>query len=266
MRRSWASFWGFFLVIIGGLLLMNNLGFLSVNIWELIWPLFLIILGVWILAGYFYQGTPLQAEEAKIPLEGASQAQIHIRHGAGRLSLDAGASSGVLLEGKFDGGLDYKVKREGGLLNVEMHLPADRFARSWLCGPRHPLDWSLGLNREIPLSLDLETGASDMRLNLTDLRVTRLQLKTGASTTDLTLPANAGTTQVKIRSGAASIIIRVPEEVAIRTRFKGGLTGIKVNLNRFPRIGDTYQSGNYESASNRVDLDIEAGVGSIDIR
>jgi hypothetical protein len=33
-----------------------------------------------------------------------------------------------------------------------------------------------------------------------------------------------------------------------------------------PRTGDTYQSPEYDTATNRVDLYVETGVGSVDVR
>jgi hypothetical protein len=268
MRRS-TLFWGGILILIGVLLLLNNLGILDVNIWSLIWPLFLIALGLWILGGVVIGPRPVEAEEAMIPLEGAGQARVRIRHGGGRLHVDASASPGELVAGTFAGGLDHRVRREGNMLDVEMRVPAGvfpGFAFPWMWGPGHTLDWSFGLNSEVPLSLDLETGAGEMRLDLTDLRVTDLRLQTGASATDLTLPANAGHTRVKIGAGAASVKIRVPSGVAARIRISGALAGITVDKNRFPRVGDVYQSADYDTAPNKVDVDMETGVGSVDIR
>lgn len=268
MGRS-TLFWGVILILIGALLLLNNLGVLDVNIWSLIWPVFLIALGLWILWRIVAGPRPVEAEEVVIPLEGAAQARVHIRHGAGRLHVDAGAGPGELVAGTFGGGLDHRVRRDGDMLDVEMRVPSDAFpafALPWMWGQGGALDWSFSLNGEIPLSLDLETGASDMRLDLTDLRVTDLRLQTGASATDLTLPANAGHTRAEIRSGAASVNIRVPSGVAARIRIKGGLAGITVDQNRFPRMGDTYQSADYDTALNKVDVDIETGVGSVEVR
>lgn len=266
MRRG-TLFWGSILILFGILLLLNNLGILDVNVWSLIWPLFLIALGVWTLWGVFFGRPSVETEEVAIPLEGAAQARVRIRHGAGRLRVDAGAGPGELAAGTFDGGLDHRVKREGDMLDVEMRVPAgSHFFFPWMWGPWHTLNWSFGLNGEIPLSLDLETGASDMRLDLTDLRVTDLRLQTGASATDLTLPANAGHTRVKISAGAASVTVRVPSGVAARVRVSGALAGITVDKSRFPREGGVYQSPDYDTAPNKVDVNIETGVGSIDIR
>jgi len=37
---------GFLLIIIGVIFLLKNLGFISVGVWEILWPIFLITLGI----------------------------------------------------------------------------------------------------------------------------------------------------------------------------------------------------------------------------
>jgi hypothetical protein len=39
-----------------------------------------------------------------------------------------------------------------------------------------------------------------------------------------------------------------------------------VDSQRFPMMGDAYQSADYNEAQNKLDLDLETGVGSVDIR
>lgn len=262
------SFWGVILILIGGLLLLYNLGYLAVNVWVLIWPLFLIVLGLWFLWGVVFGRRGVEAEEAVIPLEGAGRAHLRIRHGAGRLKIDAGAGPDELVTGTFGGGLDYRARRREDLLDVDMRVPADVFPHFWMPWDWFAgggLDWSLGLNSEIPFSLDLETGAVEMRLNLADLRVTDLRVKTGASATYLTLPASAGHTQTRIEAGAASVVVLVPDGVAARIHVQGALAGINVDKSRFPRMGKIYQSPDYDTAPNKADIEVEAGVGSIEI-
>jgi predicted membrane protein len=133
-------------------------------------------------------------------------------------------------------------------------------------GPGRTLDWSVSLNETIPLSLDLQTGANEARIDLSSLQVTDLLLQTGASSTQVTLPTNASHTKAVIRSGAASVSVRVPSGVAARIKAQGGLADIRVDRSRFPRVGSVYESENYASAENRVDIDIETGVGSVDVR
>ena len=268
MRRS-TLFWGVILVLFGILLLLNSLGILTVNVWGMIWPLILIAVGLGILWGILVGDPTAGVEEATIPLEGAGRARVRVQHGAGRLQVDSSAGPGELVTGTFRGGLAHRVRRDGDALDVEMRTPPHNlpfFMMPWNWGRRGGLDWSVGLNSEIPISLSLETGASDVRLDLADLRVTELRLQTGASATRLTLPANAGHTRAEIHSGAASVSVRVPSGVAARIRAKSGMAEVKIDRNRFPRTGDTYQSPDYDTASNKVDLYVETGVGSMDIR
>ena len=72
-------------------------------------------------------------------------------------------------------------------------------------------------------------------------------------------------TNVRVESGAASVSIRVPEGVAARIQTKGGLSTIQVDTRRFPQAGDVYQSADYETATNKVDIDVQMGVGSVNI-
>jgi hypothetical protein len=71
--------------------------------------------------------------------------------------------------------------------------------------------------------------------------------------------------QVSVESGAASVTMHVPAGVAGRIRARGGLADIKVDTTRFPRDGDRYESADFEGAANRVEIDVQTGVGSVKI-
>ena len=130
----------------------------------------------------------------------------------------------------------------------------------------HGYEWNLALAAGLPLRLILETGASESNLDLRDLKVTSLELKTGASSTSMTLPAQAGETSVHVSSGAASVKIDLPQGVAGRVRVQSGLAGIHIDPGRFPFNGSIYESPDYASAANRADIFVETGVGSVEIR
>lgn len=268
MRRS-SIFWGALIILVGVLLLLSNLGVLAVDIWNLIWPVALIAVGLWLLLGIFFgreQGGGA-LEEVTIPLEDAGEARVRVRHGAGVLRIDAGADPQAVLSGTFAGGLDYRANRLDDAINVEMQVPQQGiwFFAPWQWWRGGGLAWSFGLNPEIPLALRLETGAGEANIDLTELRVTDLRLQTGASSTRLALPAQAGHTQARIEGGAASISVRVPTGVAARIKTSGGLASFSVDRNRFPRQGGVYQSPDYETAENTIDLQVEIGAGSVSV-
>ena len=205
-----------------------------------------------------------EAREAAVPLGDAGRARIRIRHGAGRLEVRGGAAPGQLVGGSFAGGLDVRTQRQGDLLDVEMRTPAQGWPLPWDWAGT--LDWSCRLTDQVPLELDLEAGANETQLDLSALRVTELHVKTGASSTEIVLPAAAGYTHARIEAGAAAIKVRVPEGVAARIRVGGALAGVDVDTLRFPRVGDLYQSAGYDTAANRVEIEAETAVGSLSVR
>lgn len=263
MRRE-SYFWGLFLVLLGILLLLDNLNILpaDVNAWGLFWPIVLVAMGVRVLLPFVVKpGVRSAGEVLAIPLEAARSARIKVRHGAGELRIQPGAAAGSLLDGSFEGGVLHSVRRVGDSAEVELRLPDVQF--NWI-GDTHSLNWNIALSPEIPLALDLEVGASRNLLDLRGLRVNELQLSTGASDSEITLPEQ-GQVRAKVRSGAASVNVHIPQGVAARINARGGLAGISVDSTRFPRYNGLNQSPDYETAENRVELDIETGVGSVTV-
>jgi len=261
MHRRGSLFWGSVLIVLAGLLLLRQMGVIVGDIFGYFWPLLIIAFGIWLIVGFFARHQPVEGEQVSIPLEGATSAYVKLDHGAGRLTLRSGAGSGELLNGKFSNGLSYKSRVEAGRLEVKLRTSH----QAWAWWPGESLDWDIHLNRDIPLGLKIDSGASASILDLSDLKVTDLDINTGASSTELTLPANAVNTHVDIDTGASSLKVSIPSGVAASIRVKSGIASVNVNP-RFPRLdGGLYQSTDYGTAANRVDMTIDAGVGSIEV-
>lgn len=268
MRRI--TVWIGIAVIVAGVLgVLDALGVITVSVCGLLWGFVFVAIGVWMVLGVIDQRPSIEMQEAAIPLEGAQRASIHIHHGAGRLQVSAGAGRDELLSGTFRGGLDSETKREGDLLDVEMRLPPGNVQGlfcPWKWGGGRGLEWKVALNDGIPLSISLEGGASENRLDLGSLRVTDLRVETGASATWLSLPTSAGDTKAEISCGAGSVQVTIPAGLAARIRIFSTLGSISVDRKRFPRVGRRlYQSPDYEIATNRADLAIDASVGSVTV-
>jgi hypothetical protein len=167
------------------------------------------------------------------------------------------------MTGTFEGGLDHQSRKSGDSLEVEMRVPSAVFG---LVPGIVRMDWDVQLDDQVELSLDVGGGANEAKLDLSDLKVTSFVMKTGASGTEITMPANAGYTKAKVESGAASMSIRFPDGVAGSIHATGGLAEISVDSQRFPRSGDTYKSADYDTADNKIDLRVQTGLGSVNIR
>lgn len=268
MMRSGRFFWAVVLIILGVLFLISNLGILDINAWRLFWPAILVLLGIWFLIGSTTGARELVMEDGSVELGQADSATITVKHGAGRLSLSGAAEAGKLVSGSFASGLDAQVRLEGSRLNVVLQpqnraFPDIFYSGNWVSG--RGLFWDFGLTDKIPLDLVFETGAVDASLDLTDLQVKHLTIKTGASSTAVKLPRAAGSTFFKVEAGAASMDIMVPEGVEARIEAEAGLASVSVDQSRFPKQNGFYQSPGYESAENKVDIRIETGMASIEI-
>lgn len=263
MRRG-SMFWGGLLILVGIILVLDNLGVLgNIDIWGLIWPLFLILMGAWFILGTLNR-RPAEREHVEIPLDSAQSAHLLVQHGAGRLDIYAGAGSGNLVEGDFGGGLDFHTQRSGDQLEVRMRMPSQFFPFFWM--PGYSLDWSFGLSKDIPLSIEIGSGANDARLDFSELKISKLTLKSGVSSTSLKLPTSAGYTQVRVESGVSSVNLHVPESVAARIRSQSGLSSINLDRNRFPKSAGFYQSLDYDQAQNKVEINVQMGVGSVSVK
>jgi hypothetical protein len=261
-------FWSLLLILIGVLLLLSNLGLLSVDIWSLIWPSILILVGLWVLVRRTFGRGSLEVESIAVPLEGAQSARVVVSHGAGRVNVRGVAAPGQLVTGQFSGGADYRINRSGGMVDLDLRADVGRgfdFVFPWTWGQGSALDWTFSLTAEIPISLEMKTGASELDMDLSQLRLTDLRLGTGASSSDITLPAHAGMTHVSVEGGATSVKMRVPDGVAARVTTEGGLAEFKIDTARFPRTAGGYESSDYTSAENRVEIRAEVGLGSVTI-
>ncbi|MEZ0396097.1 MAG: LiaF domain-containing protein [Anaerolineales bacterium] len=262
MYRRGGLMWGSLLLALACLLLLQKLGWIEGDVWGYFWGLALMAAGIWLISAYFNRNRPITGEQVSIPLEGASRARVSIDHGAGKLNIRAGAPPDLLLAGTFSHGLDFRSHREADQLSLKMHNPPG----FWTWSPGISLDWDVQFNPNIPLQLEVNSGASASNLDLTDLQITDLDLETGASSSEVTLPAHAGQTRVKIESGVSAVKICVPQGVALRIHAQAGLSSIHIDENRFPpQGGHIYQSPDYATAANRIDLDIEAGIGAVEI-
>ncbi len=265
MRRS-SLFWGIVIVLAGVLLLLQQLNLLFFNFWAVFWPLILILAGIWFLLGPSLFRQDYREETVSIPLEGAVAADIRFRHGAGSLRIGALADGSDLLSGTCVGGVEVRIHRHDDRVKARLRANPDAwFGFPGAMGGRG-LAWDIKLNRSVALALDLESGASEATIDLTDLKVSELQVQTGASSSDITLPAMAGFTRVTVKSGAAAVNLRLPQGVAARIYIQSGLAGVNVDTVRFPQASGVYETPGYTTAANKAEIRVETGVGSIDIR
>jgi hypothetical protein len=252
---------GLALVIVGAALLLRNLGVLPTAVG--LAPVVLIAVGVVLLAGGLSRtGPPPAPVPASLPLDGAASARLELGHGAGTLRVGGGAETGLLYQGSFAGGVRQEARLVGDRVDATLRHASDA---PKVLGWVQPLDWHLRLSDAVPVDLEVKTGASRVRLDLSTTQVRSLTIETGASDVDVVLPTQE-TCKVQIEAGAADVRVRVPDGVAASVRTRSALASVNVNPARFPRTNGVYRSADYDTARARADIDIEGGLASFSVQ
>jgi hypothetical protein len=229
-----------------------------------------------------YSGAKVSAEpvsayphqSASIPLSGATSADVTLQFGAGALrvgalpdnSTDLAQASASLPPGMR---LNHKEVRNTSTANVQLSTDGGAPV-SWPFGGfgRNPGDVTLDaqLARKVPLTLQADVGAGQSDFDLTDLAVQSFVLHNGAGQASVHFPTQAGQMTADIHSGAGQIILDVPAGVGASIHSKNGLVSVHVKDDRFQKVGDGYQTSDYQTANNRVDVTLNLGVGEVDVR
>jgi len=254
----WAFTWPIVWTGLGVVLLLSTTGNLGPSAGDVIaqwWPWALVALGVWFVVGAIAPVGRGLTETLDLPLGGAPDASVRIGFGGGTLTTHA-AAGGRLIDGSFVGGVTH---RQTGPNRLELSQDTT-YGLPWI---DRRSEWDVGLTAEVLLDLRIDAGASRALLDLGALRVRSLELHTGASDTRVLLPRAAGATVVRAEAGAASLTFEVPPGVAARIRSRVALGSTQVDLARFPRTVDGYESTDYATAQNHVDIDVQGGVGSV---
>ncbi len=260
MRRD-SIFWGGVLILLGVLFLLQRMGVIP-SVGPYLWPLALILVGGWLILSVYWRSSPSDADRFSIPLGEAKSVKYRFSHGAGQIEITGGAPMGQALVGSSAGGMNKSSRMNGDRLEVKVEAGPSFVP---FIGPSEGV-WRFQLTQEIPLTLIVETGATSMNIDLKDVQATLIELKTGASNTNLTLPAR-GVSLLDVEAGAASINIRVPEATAARIRVREGVTALNVDTDRFLQLDSGfYQSSNFDTAADRAEINVEAGLGNITVK
>lgn len=287
------------LIGIGLFFLLTNLGLLQWDFWEAVsrlWPIVLIALGLDLLigrrsllgsslvvlatvvmlgAGLLWLNVgggrgEVVTGEVNQSLDGATSAEIDIVFGVGRLQLDALPPGTPLLvsgEIQFDERSNeraeqtfekrgdvahYEIASRGSTTNIPFGSQSQQNS------------WDLMLNRDIPLKLTIRTGVGRSELDLSLLKLSELSLSSGVGETRVTMPGE-GQVQAVINGGVGELIIQIPDGMAARIDVRTGLGNSQI-AGDFVRDGNVYTSPGFETAVDRLDLELRAGIGQVTVR
>lgn len=121
--------------------------------------------------------------------------------------------------------------------------------------------WQLKLNNKIVYDISVKTGAIDIDCNLSDFKVEKLYIESGASNINLVLPQY--NSKIIIDTGVSNINIDIPNNVGAIVNIDSGIA-VK-DLDDFIKRNGTYISQNYNGSKFKTEIEINCGISNIDI-
>ena len=295
-RERYIPVWGIFLLFLGVVFLLQTFNVLPWGLWGKLWhfwPVLLIIAGINILlrrynlwlvgalilallfaclgvAVWQYEPSIPPGEIAKsysVPTGSLDSARIQIDFNGGSLTIGSLFASSINL-------VEATSRTANGDMRAAFHeqdgkgslsLSTDRAGRQFW--DKTEAKWEVRFNRNIPLNIDIKAAASDSHLALRELKVSELQMDVDAGNYIVALPSPSGTTHIYIKSDVANLEITIPQGVAARFKIDSDLSATEIDEKRFPpREEGYYISPNFESAENRIDLELDCDVGRVQVR
>jgi len=275
------------LIALGILFLVERLGGVPIDIGAIVsrwWPVLLIAFGIDLIfsrrtVGHWVAGLLLAAflaaaalvflsggwgtvsEPIVQALDGAQGAQVTIACEAA-LELRGGADAAELITGTVTLGrwetLVHTYRLEGGVGRLTLE------ERRGGMFPRRERDWALRLNSTVPLLLDVTTKAGHANLDLSDLTLGELVLTTGAGGATVVLPAVDGLhARVRSRDGAVSLALPAGVGARVRVTREGGTLTLPPG---YVRSDAVVLSPGYDTATTRIELEVDVGSGGITVR
>ena len=296
MRRRYRSFfWPVVLIAIGVIALLAELDLISSDrLYRLadLWPLILIVIGLELILRRTLHGAAVDVATILVVLVAAGGAILYVSLGpaipGGTHSFDASGQIGssktaalqvdvgnVNLTVDGDGSLGSDLYRAhiqysgpkptvefdaaSGVLQIEQHGGISFFGN-----PRFVLD--LKINPAVSWSFNIDGAAANGTFKLSQVRVTGIELNTGASREDITLGAPTGTVAITANGGALTILIHRPNGTAASARVSGGAVNLTADGHSERGIGSkSWQSDGYDDAQDAYRIEVSAGASTVTV-
>lgn len=191
------------------------------------------------------------------PLAGVERGTFVFSSWASMLLLRGDAGIAELYRAEFKGPVP-EVRVAGGTITIRY----PRRLRT-LFGSKQEAE--VVLNATVPWRIELRNGASDTTADMRGLTLAGLEIRGGASSVTVELPAPTGTIPVRIDGGASGITITRPPGVEVRIRLKGWAAHLTFDDRTFDAMGSDarLQSPGYADAARRYDIEVNGGASSV---
>lgn len=201
-------------------------------------------------------------EDILIEKDKAKQLDITLNAGVGQLHVYGGASEWVEGEAIYNSD-DLKPKVKYNLSGKKGRLTIEQSKKDLSLTKMNNVKsiWDLELTDEIPINLEVNTGASETILDLQGIQLSNLDIHAGVG--DITIDLSGDWKEsfdVDLEMGVGQSTIILPKEVGVRIKSSKGIG--QTNFKGFISEGNgVYVNEAYKDAAVKINVNTELGVG-----
>ena len=203
-----------------------------------------------------------------IPLDGATAGNVRITMSAGELTLRGGAPQAALLDATvFSTAPEWQPEISWSANGTDKSVTiSDReHTREELFAAHSPGCWEILLTNKVPVRLQVDVGAGDSTLDLSDLNLAALDVNNGVGDAEIDLGRFSGDPfRANIHHGVGDLTLRVPGNSNTRIAVKAGV-GDVINNGLEPHE-DYFTTKGYNPSLPVNEIVISQGVGSITLK
>jgi hypothetical protein len=199
----------------------------------------------------------VSASEHAAALGGLTAARLHVRSGLSLLRLRSGANPADLYRASFEGATPQVRLRDGRVIVQYRGIPFDWRKRTA----------TFGLNSTIPWTIEAMGGIQRVEADLRAVDVRKLDLVGGSERIQIELGQPHGEVPVRIVGGAKTVRLERPRGVPVQLKVVGSASSATLDGRKLGRMGgeSTVVSAGWESARDRIALEVVGGSKSIDV-
>ena len=229
-------------------------------------PYLFILPALLALTGCVIEGShagPVQYSSESLEMDDAETVNVDLRMGAGDLRVTDGAAK--LLRADFAYSVpswkpQVHYSRSGKEASLTIEQPEKNHTR--LGNTKY--SWELQLNKKVPVDLTVHFGAGQARLDLGSLQLRGVELNMGVGELDMDLRGTPRHSyNVNIHGGIGEATVHLSADVGIYAEAHGGIGEIKVR--GLQQQEGHWVSPTYEAAVNKIHVEIQGGIGQINV-
>ncbi len=205
---------------------------------------------------------PVQYDSSVLERDGVESARVTLNMGAGEMKVGSGTEK--LMRAYFTYNVP-QLKPEvhnstsGGVADISIRQPEGRTHIG-----HNKYEWDVRLNNDIPLELQVNTGAGQAQLDLGSLALRQVNVEMGVGQLQLDLRGvPKHDYSVNVHGGVGEADVKLPGNVGLEATASGGIGDISVR--GLTKEGGRWVNDAFHQPGVKIHLQVSGGVGAIHI-